>query len=174
MQFELNKAIEILERTPQVLTSLLNGISKEWTQTNEGGESWSPFDIIGHLVHGELTDWIVRTKIILNQGDNLTFEPFDRFAQKETSKGKSVLSLLEEFTQFRKQNLEILGALNIAEEQLDLTGIHPELGEVSLRQLLSSWVTHDLGHIAQISRVMVKQYKSEVGPWKEYIPILTR
>lgn len=174
MQFDLNKAIEILEKTPQVFTSLLNGISDEWTQTNEGGESWSPFDIIGHLVHGEMTDWITRTNIILKQGDNTTFEPFDRFAQEEISKGKSLFDLLNNFTQLRKENLKILRSLNISERQLDLTGTHPELGEVTLRQLLSTWVTHDLGHIAQITRVMAKQYKSEVGPWQKYIPILTR
>ncbi len=174
MQFDLNKAIEILERTPHVLTSLLDELSDEWTLANEGGDSWSPFDIIGHLVHGELTDWIPRTRIILNQGDNVTFEPFDRLAQNKTSKGKSLQNLLEEFTQLRKQNLEILKTLNISQKQLDLKGVHPELGEITLRQLLSTWVTHDLGHIAQVTRVMAKQYKSEVGSWQEYIPILTR
>lgn len=172
MNFNLNKSIQILERTPSTLLAMLAGIDEDWTSVNEGGETWSAFDIIGHLVHGEKTDWITRTKTILAQGENRTFDSFDRFAQLDTSKGKSLAFLLEEFMLLRAQNLETLTALNITEEQLELKGTHLELGEVTLRELLSTWTAHDLGHIAQIARVLAKQYKDQVGPWQEYIPIL--
>jgi len=174
MEFNLNKAIEILERTHMVLETLLIGLSDEWLYQNEDGESWSPFDVVGHLIHGEKTDWIARTKIILSDSPNRTFAPFDRFAQFEASKGKTISQLLEEFKTLRQQNLSELKSLNIGELDLAKTGMHPALGEANLQQLLATWVTHDLGHLAQISRVMAKQYKEEVGPWREYIPILDR
>lgn len=174
MSFNLNKAIEILERSPIVLTSLLDGLSDEWIYTNEGEETWSPYDIIGHLIHGEKTDWIVRMELILSDGPDKTFTPFDRFAQFEQSKGKTLSQLLEEFQSLRKNNLIILKSKNITSDDLNKTGIHPAFGDTSLKQLLSTWVAHDLGHLAQVSRVMAKQYKYDVGPWRDYLPILDR
>lgn len=174
MDYNINNAIEILERTPQTLNTLLLHLSEVWIHNNEGENTWSPFDVVGHLIHGEKTDWITRTRIILNQTEDTTFESFDRFAQFETSRGKSLTELLDEFSRLRTKNLNTLKGLPITEENLRLKGIHPELGEVSLKQLLATWVTHDLGHIAQIARVMAKQYKDQVGPWKTYIPILNK
>lgn len=172
MKFDLNSSVEILERTPGVLHTYLSGLSKDWVQANEGPDTWSPFDIVGHLIHGEKTDWIPRLKIILNDQLHKPFDSFDRYAQFENSKGKSLEFLLEEFSNLRNQNLTLLKSLNLTEEDLNLKGVHPELGQVSLRALLATWVTHDLGHIAQISRVMAKQYRHEVGPWLAYISIL--
>jgi hypothetical protein len=174
MNFDLAKAIEILERTPQVAASLLNGISDEWVQSNEGEETWSPFDIIGHLIYGEKTDWMIRTEIILSSGPPKIFAPFDRFAQFKESRGKTILELLDEFENMRAKNLTALKSKGLKPDDLRKTGTHPALGEVTLQQLLAAWVAHDLGHIAQICRVMAKQYKNEVGPWHEYIPILDR
>lgn len=173
MKFDLKKAVEVLERTPAVLRTLLQDLSTEWVMNNEGGDSWSPYDVIGHLIHGEMTDWIPRTGIILLQDpDNCVFQPFDRFAQFDNSKGKNLSDLLSEFEQLRRKNLDLLRDYSITEADLQLTGIHPELGKVNLAQLLATWVTHDLTHIAQISRVMAKQYKDEVGPWRSYIGVL--
>lgn len=174
MTFNLNKSIEILERTPNVLTTLLNGLSDEWILTNEGQETWSAYDVIGHLIHGEKTDWLVRANLILSDNENKTFAPFDRFAQFEESKGKSISELLKEFRELREINLSELKSKNISAGSLKKTGIHPTFGSVTLEQLLSTWVAHDLGHIAQIARVMAKQYKDEVGPWREFLPILDR
>lgn len=172
MEFEIKKAKEILERTPVVLNNLLAGLSEEWTHQNEGPETWSPYDVIGHLIHGENTDWIPRAQLILSENTNKDFIPFDRFAQFENSKGKSLSDLLSEFTNLRKRNIEILDSLEINKETLQKTGVHPEFGKITLRQLLSCWVAHDLGHIVQISRVMAKQYKEEVGPWTKYLKVL--
>jgi len=174
MDFNLNTAIEILERTPKVLASLLEGLSDDWILPNEGEETWSAFDVMGHLVHGEMTDWITRSEIILSEKTDKTFAPFDRFAQFEESKGKSMKNLLDEFADLRHKNLIKLKAMAIQPKDLSKTGTHPALGEVTLNHLLSTWVAHDLGHIAQISRVMAKQYKDQVGPWQEYLPILNR
>lgn len=174
MEFDVKKSIEILTRTPIVLESLMDGLSEEWVQGNEGENTWSPFDVLGHLIHGEKTDWIQRLHIILSDDVNKTFTPFDRFAQFEESKDKTIKQLLDEFKIARQNNIEILQAKNIAEDTLDRKGVHPVFGEVTLKQLLATWVVHDLGHIAQITRVMAKQYTTEVGPWKEYLPILTR
>ena len=172
MQPELSKAIEILERTPEVISSLLGGLSEGWIHTNEGKESWSPFDVVGHLIEGELTDWMTRTKIILSQRESPIFDPFDRFVQIENNKGKSFESLLDKFSELRKLNIQVLKKLDLTKEQLNWKGIHPEFGKVTLYQLLSTWVAHDLTHIAQISRVMAKHYQFKVGPWKQYLPIL--
>ena len=174
MEYSVSKALEILENTPKVLDALLNNLSHEWICNNEGESTWSPFDILGHLIHGEKTDWMERTHIILSGSGNKTFEPFDRFAQFKASKEKTLLQLLKEFEHLRMENLQRLKAFRLKDHQLDLKGIHPEFGQVTLRQLLATWVTHDLGHIAQIVRVMAKQYKDEVGPWQAYIPILNR
>ena len=174
MEFQLQQSIEILERTPKTLRSLLEGISDPWHLNNEGPETFSPFDVVGHLIHGEETDWIPRTKIILEHRESRPFTPFDRFAFYEKSKGKSLTELLATFEKLREQNVEVLKGLNLTAERLDLKGTHPELGQVTLRQLLATWATHDLGHLGQIVRVMAKQYGSEVGPWKEFISILKR
>ncbi len=135
-------------------------------------QEWQPFDIIGHLIHGEKTDWIPRARIILGQGENLTFVPFDRFAQFENSKGKSVTQLLDEFAALRAENISTLRSWKLTDDQLALEGIHPELGRVTLRQLLATWVVHDLNHVRQIVTTMAKRYDSEVGVWKEYLSIL--
>jgi hypothetical protein len=172
MNFTLEKSIQILERTPNVLDEMLQNISTDWTANNEGGESWSAYDIIGHLIHGEETDWIPRAEIILSKNPDKKFKKFDRFAQFEESKNKSLEQLLAEFKKLRIKNIEILRSLNITDEDLKAKGIHPFFGEVSLSQLLSTWVVHDLNHIAQISRMMAKQYKEDVGPWIEYLKIL--
>ena len=174
MKYSLERGVEILERTPMVVESLLKNLSKPWIHCNEGGDSWSAFDIVGHLIHGERTDWTQRLKILLSDLEDKTFTPFDRFAQFESSKGKSMEDLLDEFKSARKENLNFLQALNISDDQFDLKAIHPSLGEVTLGELLASWVVHDLGHIAQLSRVMAKQYATEVGPWKEYLTVLQR
>lgn len=172
MQYNLQEAIDILSRTPKALSNLLKDLPDNWTKNNEGGESWSPFDVMGHYVHGEKTDWITRLEIILGENDNKTFEPFDRFAQFEDSKGKNINDLLIEFQELRSKNLEILKSKNIQESDLSKKGIHPDFGDVTLKELLSVWVAHDLGHIAQITRVMAKQYKENVGPWKAYLRVV--
>jgi DinB superfamily len=169
--FDLKEAIAILERTPAVLQHLLDGLTDSWIKNNEGGQTWSPYDIVGHLIHGEKTDWISRTKIILD--DNAQpFAEFDRFAQFKESQGKSLTQLLDGFKDLRKKNLAVLGEMKITDADLPKTGRHPELGTVTLRQLLASWVAHDLGHIRQITRVMAKQYKNEIGPWERYLPVV--
>jgi len=155
---------------------LLADLSEEWIiqkpQSENGDRDWQPYDVIGHLIHGEHTDWIPRARIILELGENRTFVPFDRFAQFENSKGKSVAQLLDEFAKQREASLDTLRSWNLTEEQLDLVGMHPELGTVTLRQLLATWVVHDLTHIRQIVAAMAKRYDAEVGPWKGYLSIL--
>lgn len=174
IDFSIQKSIAILERTPAVLRSLLQDLPDDWTLQNEGGETWSPYDIVGHYIHGEKTDWIPRIKIILNDGDNKTFEPFDRFAQFKESKGKTLTQLLNEFAALREKNIEILRSAAITEETLKRTGVHPTFGTVTLLQLLATWVAHDLNHIGQIVRVMAVQYKEHTGPWVEFLGILKR
>lgn len=172
MQFDLSKSIEVLERTPTVLKTMLANLSPDWVFSNEGPDTWSPYEVIGHLIHCEKTDWMVRARIILSDQEDKTFEPFDRFAQLRAGKEKSLEELLEEFQALREKNLETLKSMQIDEEKLERTGIHPAFGEVKLAQLLSCWTAHDLGHIVQIARVMAKQYKEEVGPWAEYLSVL--
>jgi len=171
MEFNINKSIEILANTPEVLKALLSGLSEEWLKGSEGANTWSPYDVLGHLIHGEKTDWIPRAKIILSDSSDKTFVPFDRFAQMN-QKEKNIDELLEEFDSLRKANIEELKEFQLNIEDLEKEGIHPELGKVKLKELLATWVTHDLGHLVQISRVMAKQYASEVGPWKAYLGIL--
>lgn len=173
MNFDLNQTIEVLSNTPETLNNLLTGISEEMTHTNEGENTWSAYDVMGHLIHGEKTDWIPRLKIILFEDDKL-FTPFDRFAQFEDSREKSLDQLLSEFQLKRKENLEYLKSIELKESDWKKEGIHPEFGPVTLQQLLSTWATHDLGHIAQICRVMAKHYKEDVGPWSAYISILNK
>lgn len=174
MEFQLDHAKEILRRTPATLNLFLRGLPDEWLHSNEGPESWSPFDILGHLIHGDQTDWIARAKRILEHGEERAFEPFDRFAMFEISKGKSVDELLDRFEQLRGESLRELEAMNITPEMLTKRGRHNDLGTVTLSQLLSTWVVHDLGHVAQIARVMAKQYGEAVGAWRAYLPIVTR
>lgn len=174
MTFNLNDSINLLSRTPGTLSTLLKGLPTAWTHTNEGENTWSPFDILGHLIHGEKTDWIPRARIILGHAEDKTFEPFDRFAQFENSKGKSLEELLQEFSSLRQANIEVLKQMNIDAQKLDRTGIHPEFGTVTLKQLLATWVVHDLSHINQMTRVMAKNYGDEAGPWTKYISILQR
>ena len=174
MRFSLNKSFEILERTPSVLESYLSGLSDEWLKQNEGENTWSPYDILGHLIVGEKTDWMVRARIILGSAEDKRFKPFDRFAQLRDDQNRTISDMLKEFSELRSDNLEELRAFDITEKQLNLTGIHPEFGEVTLRQLLSTWTVHDLNHISQISRVMAKQYKEAVGPWINYLGILKK
>jgi hypothetical protein len=171
MKYDHAKSIQILSRTPQVLESLLSGLDKEWIMNNEGGETWSPYDIVGHLIHGERTDWIARLNKILVDEDK-KFQPFDRFAQFNESIGKSMSDLLSEFDSLRKKNLDILRSHDFGDDDYRKQGIHPVFGIVTLKQLLSTWVVHDLNHIGQVVRVMAKQYGEETGPWKEYLPIL--
>jgi hypothetical protein len=172
MEYELVHAIDVLRRTPATLNSLLRDLPEPWLLQNEGPETWSPYDVIGHLVHGEETDWIPRAKIILEHGETRPFEPFDRVAMFDESKGKSIVELLDRFAQLRAENLRELESLNLTAELLDKRGRHPELGVVTLKQLLSTWVVHDLGHVRQVVRVMSKQYREAVGPWKAYLSIL--
>ena len=172
MKYSLERSYEILDRTPAVLQALLVGLSDDWVMPNVGPETFSPYDVIGHLVHGEKTDWVVRTKLILEFGNTQTFEKYDRFAQYEESKGKSLQQILDEFAAIRKENMIWFKSLNLTEDDLNSKGMHPVLGEVTLRNLLATWVVHDLTHIAQITRVMAKQYKSEMGPWPEFFRIL--
>jgi hypothetical protein len=172
MEFELADAIDILRRTPTTLNALLRDLPDPWLVENEGPNTWSPYDVIGHLVHGEETDWIPRAKIILEHGETRAFEPFDRVAMFEASRGKSIDELLDTFAELRANNLRELESLNLTSDMLDKRGRHPELGMVTLRQLLSTWVVHDLGHIRQVIRVISKQYRDAVGPWKAYLSIL--
>lgn len=172
MKYQVEKACEILSVTPEVLRAILESLSDEWTLKANDTNSWSAFDIIGHLIHGEKTDWIPRAKIILEQGENITFEPFDRTAQFKFSRGETLGQLLERFETLRRQNIKILKQMNITEDQLKLKGIHPELGEVNLEQLLATWVVHDLNHIRQISVGLAAKYADNVGVWREYLSIL--
>lgn len=171
MKFQLSQAIEILAQTPTTIKSLLGNLSNDWTMSKNQGD-WSPFDVIGHYIHGEETDWIPRARIILAQGENVTFEPFDRFAQFEISKGKTLAELLETFADLREKNLQIVKSWNLTDVQLQLKGVHPELGEVTLEQLLATWLVHDLTHIRQIATILAKNYAENVGDWKAYLSIL--
>lgn len=173
MPFDLTQATDVLRRTPGVLHSLLEDLDDSWTRATEGPDTFSPFDIVGHLIDGEETDWIVRTRLILARGEHRRFEPYDRFRHYARNAHRSLASLLDEFAGLRRANLELLASWRITPAQLDLPGDHPGLGPVTLRQLLAAWVVHDLGHIAQASRVMAKRYRAAVGPWVEYLPVLT-
>jgi uncharacterized damage-inducible protein DinB len=167
----LDEVVAILERTPASLTALLAGLPDGWTTATEGPETWSPYDVIGHLIHGERTDWMVRARHILAARTE-PFEPFDRNAQFRESEGKSLSELLATFTELRRENVAALVALNLTEADMSKRGQHPELGEVTLGQLLATWVVHDLDHVGQIARTMAKVYRQAVGPWREYLSIL--
>jgi DinB superfamily len=174
MELELQQAIEVLERTPSTLNSLLRDLAKPWLVQNEGPETWSPHDVVGHLIHAENSDWIPRAQIILEHGEERAFEPFDRFAMFEKFKGKPIGELLDIFARMRAESLRELRMMNLTPALLEKRGRHPEFGVVTLSQLLATWVVHDLGHLAQVTRVMAKQYREAVGPWTAYLPVLGR
>ncbi|HEX3185488.1 MAG TPA: DinB family protein [Pyrinomonadaceae bacterium] len=172
MEYRLDQAKEILRRTPATLNALLSDLPNDWVLANEGPETFSPYDVIGHLIEGEENDWIPRARIILEHGEARPFEKFDRFAMYEKSKGKSPAELLARFEEVRGESLRQFDELNLTPELLQKRGSHPALGVVTLSQLLSAWVVHDLGHIRQIVRVMAKQYREEIGPWTAYLSIV--
>lgn len=166
------KGIEILERTPATLRALLAGLGEEWLHRGEGGESWSPYEVVGHLIHGERTDWMQRVRSIVEHGTERTFEPFDREAQLAAGRDAGVGELLDEFERLRAANLEALRGLALGPADMERRGVHPDFGEVTLSELLASWVVHDLGHLAQIARTLAAQLADDVGPWVEYLPIV--
>jgi hypothetical protein len=172
--FRLDESVAVLTRTPATLDAMLRGLPEGWTNAHEGGDTWSPFDVIGHLIHCERADWVLRARIILEHGESRTFDPFNRFAQFEESKGKTLDGMLDELAALRAENLRTLAAMNLTDADLERRGRHPAFGEVTLGQLLATWTAHDLGHIAQIARAMAKQYTDAVGPWAEYLSILRR
>lgn len=172
MQHSLQDTVALLSRTPAALDALLRGLPETWTLENEGEKTWSAFEVVGHLIHGERTDWMPRAKMILQFGESKAFEPFDRWAQERESQGKSLAQLLDEFVRLRSENLNELRALNLQPEDLARRGRHPALGVVTLSQLLATWVAHDLTHLHQISRVMAHQYREAVGPWSAYLGVL--
>ena len=172
MQHSLQNTIALLERTPAALNALLRDLPETWTLRNEGENTWSAFDIVGHLIHGERTDWMPRAKRILEFGESKAFEPFDRLAQERESQGKPLSHLLDEFARLREENLQELRALNLRPEDLTRRGKHPALGNVTLSQLLATWAAHDLTHLHQLSRVLAYQYREAVGPWSAYLGVL--
>lgn len=169
----LDEAVAVLQRTPATLDAMLRGLPDGWIAAHEGGETWSPFDVLGHLIHGDRTDWLTRIRIVVDHGESRPFEKFDRFAQFEESRGRTMDDLLDDFTALRRDNLAQLASLQLAPGDLARQGFHPMLGPVTLGQLLATWVAHDLDHIVQISRVMARQYTDEVGPWRAYLRIIS-
>ena len=173
MEFDLERSIDVLRRTPVALRALLDGLDEPLIRGTEGPDTFSAFDNVGHLIDGEETDWMARARIILARGPSIRFEPYDRVRHRKRNTGRTLASLLDEFERLRAANLETLRSWRLTDAQLDLPGEHPSLGRVTLRQLLAAWVVHDLGHLAQVSRVMAKQYTDEVGPWVQFLPVLT-
>jgi hypothetical protein len=171
--FSIDEATAILARTPASLDALLRGLPASWTTAHEGGETWSPFDIVGHLIHADQTDWVRRAKLILAHGETRPFEPFDRVAQFTHSAGRALPDLLDQFATLRAASLGELRALNLTAADLDRTGRHPAFGTVTLRQLLATWVAHDLDHVMQVARILGRQYSDEVGPWRVYLRVIT-
>jgi hypothetical protein len=171
-QFEFAQALEILEKTPAILKTWLENASEEWVQYKRDEEYWSAFDIVGHFIHGEKTDWIPRAQLILQREGEKEFEPFDRFAQFEEEKGKTIADLLEEFSRLREKNLDILRGFDLQPDDFELEGKHPDLGTVNLRQLIATWVVHDLEHLSHMAQAMARRYKEEVGPLVEYLEVL--
>lgn len=172
MDFSFTMALPVLRRTPSVVRDLLAELPASWTDAVEGPNTWSPFDVVGHLIHGERTDWMPRVEHVLQHGDAVPFPPFDREGMFEESRGKALGELLDTFAQLRNESLERLATLNLTDADLSRRGRHPEFGVVTLGQHLSTWVAHDLGHVGQIVRVMARQYTDAVGPWKVYLSIL--
>jgi len=174
MTFDLEQSIEVLKQTPHTLRALLGGLSDGWTLNNYGSATFSPFDVVGHLIHAEQTNWMTRAKVILQHGQATPFPPFDRYAMYEASKGKSMSDLLRSFESLRAKNLDDLRALNLSEAQLETAGTHPDFGVVTLKQLIATWVVHDLNHLHQIAKAMAFQYREAVGPWRQYLSILPK
>lgn len=172
MSFHFDEALAVLRRTPAVLRALLADLPDAWTLATEGLGTWSPFDVVGHLIHGERTDWVPRAEHLLRHGEAVPFTPFDREAMFAASKGKSMAELLDTFERLRAANLDRLASLRLTEKDFDRRGKHPALGPVTLRELLATWTAHDLGHIAQIVRVMARRYTADVGPWRAYLSLL--
>ena len=171
-EFSLAHTVAILTRTPATLDALLSGLPTVWVRSNEGKDTWSAFDVVGHLIFGERTDWMPRVRILLENGEARPFDPFDRFAQFRESQDKSLDQLLDEFARLRRQSVADLQALNLQHEDLSRRGRHPALGVVTLSQLLATWAVHDLTHVHQLSRVMAHQYRDAVGPWTAYLGVL--
>lgn len=171
-EFNLNETIALLERTPAALNALLRGLPETWVHRNEGENTFNAFDVVGHLIVGERTDWIARTKIILQNGESRPFDKFDRFAQERQSAGKSLDQLLDEFAQARKDSLAALKSLQLTPHDLEKKGTHPTLGTVTLAQLLATWGVHDLTHLHQLARLMAHQQREAVGPWKKFLGVL--
>jgi hypothetical protein len=168
----LDATLSLLARTPATLNALLRDLPNEWTFQNEGGDTWTAFDVVGHLIHGERTDWIPRTKRILEFGEAKTFEPFDRLAQERESQGKMLPELLDEFARIRAQNIEELRAMKLSAVDFEKRGLHPALGVVTLSELLATWAVHDLTHLHQLSRILAHQYREAVGPWSKFLGVL--
>lgn len=173
MNFDITNASQILSRTPATLQALLGGLPDEWTHCDEGADTFSPFDVVGHLIDGEETDWMPRARMILERIPGQEFVPFDRFRHRDRNRGRSLAGLLAEFAELRRKNLAELAGWRLTAAELELPGNHPSLGRVTLANLLATWAVHDLGHLAQVSRVMAKQYRDSVGPWVPFLPVLT-
>ena len=171
MDSRVSEAVQVLERTPEALRGLLAGLSDPWLRADEGRGTFSPLDVLGHLIHGEETDWMPRLRIILHEGEAQAFTPFDRLGFREAYGGKPVGELLSVFAELRARNLTALRGLDLDAAKLELTGQHPALGRVTLAQLLATWVVHDLGHLRQVVRAMAGRYRDAVGPWREYLRI---
>jgi hypothetical protein len=172
MPFHLDQTVALLRRTPMVFSALLVDLPETWTHRNEGGKTWTAYDIVGHLIHGERTDWMPRAKRILESGDTVAFEPFDRLAQQRESQAKTLPQLLDEFGRLRSANLEELGRMHLTPSDFERRGMHPALGVVTMSELLATWAAHDLTHLHQISRVMAHQYREAVGPWSAYLGVM--
>jgi hypothetical protein len=168
----LEECLAVLARTPGTLDSLLRDLPEGWTTATEGPGTWSPYTVIGHLIHGEKTDWMPRLDIILKHGPSRPFDPFDREAQFRENPGIPLSALLDEFAALRHDNLARLRSLGLKPDQFELQGTHPTLGRVTLRQLLAAWTTHDLSHLIQVSRVMAKRYRQDVGPFAEFQSVM--
>jgi hypothetical protein len=172
MEFSIDQSVALLARTPATLNALLRDLPDDWTHANEGPSTWSAFDVIGHLIHGEQTDWLVRARVILEHGESRAFDPFDREAQFHEGAGKSLAQLLDEFARVRAENLVALRRLDIQPDQLALRGRHPALGTVTLSELLATWAVHDMTHLHQIARILAHPYRESVGPWEKFLGVL--
>lgn len=170
----IGEALAVLERTPRAISGLLGGLPDSWTRFAPSEGSWSAYDVVGHLIHGEKTDWMSRVAMILEHGGSRPFEPFDREAMFEASAGKQLGALVTEFAALRERGLRDLAEMRVGEAELALEGLHPSLGRVTLAQLIASWAVHDLGHVAQIAEAMAKRYRADVGPWRAFLPVVDR
>jgi hypothetical protein len=172
--FTLDRSIEVLQRTPAALQSLLGGLGDFWTRSNYGADTFSPFDVVGHLIHADRTNWLPRLRVILDQGEATRFPVFDRYAMYAADKGKSMADLLSAFASIRREAIDQLKAMKLTEEQLDRRGVHPQLGPITMRNVLAAWVVHDLNHLHQVAKCMAYQYRDDVGPFREFLTILPK